>query len=250
MRLRRLPIAAVLIAIAAPLGACGSDPPARTDGGSGASEAGPKAPPSRGRASWSQPSETRSRPALRCGTPTNRFAPPSAGRRTRRASTSTGRRRNLGERVSFRNCGVPQERTDQIAARLDECAQEADVLIVQGGINDLVQGRSPEQAASNLKAMVERRQAIDGLRVAIAEVLPFDGGYPEAAPQIRDLNKRIAEIAFATKTSPCCRGTARSKDPSTPDRMSPVVERRRGAPPSSRRYGALGEAVEVPSRKA
>src|SRR3954470_2453281 len=53
-------------------------------------------------------------------------------------------------RLEFRNCGVYGERTDEIAARLDECAGGADVLIVQGGINDIVQGRDAAAAAENL----------------------------------------------------------------------------------------------------
>ncbi len=44
-------------------------------------------------------------------------------------------------RLRFRNCGVYGERTDQIAKRLEACAAGADVLVVQGGINDLVQGQ-------------------------------------------------------------------------------------------------------------
>ena len=46
--------------------------------------------------------------------------------------------------LEFRNCGVYGERTDEIAKRLDECAKGAKVLIVQGGINDIAQGRPVE----------------------------------------------------------------------------------------------------------
>src|SRR2546422_676976 len=42
-------------------------------------------------------------------------------------------------RLRFRNCGIYGERTSQIAARLRACARGADVLIVQGGINDIAQ---------------------------------------------------------------------------------------------------------------
>ena len=48
-------------------------------------------------------------------------------------------------RLRFRNCGVYGERTDQIAARLEECAEGADVLVVQGGINDIAQERDVER---------------------------------------------------------------------------------------------------------
>ena len=96
--------------------------------------------------------------------------------------------------LRFRNCGVYGERTDQIAARLEECAQDAQVLIVQGGINDIAQGRPVEPAADNLRAMVQQGKAL-GLRVAIAELLPWNNGYPEADPKIRHLNELIRALA-------------------------------------------------------
>jgi lysophospholipase L1-like esterase len=42
-------------------------------------------------------------------------------------------------RLRCRNCGVFGEPTAAIAARLRSCARGADVLIVQGGINDIAQ---------------------------------------------------------------------------------------------------------------
>jgi lysophospholipase L1-like esterase len=95
--------------------------------------------------------------------------------------------------LRFRNCGVYGERTDEIAARLDECAKDAQVLIVQGGINDIAQGRPVEPAASNLRRMVERGKQL-GLRVAITELLPWNNGYPQADRPIRRLNELIRTI--------------------------------------------------------
>ena len=83
--------------------------------------------------------------------------------------------------VRFRNCGVFGERTDEIARRLDRCARGAKVLIVQGGINDIAQGKGIEGAARNLRAMVRRGRRL-GLRVALVEVLPWNNGYPRADP--------------------------------------------------------------------
>jgi lysophospholipase L1-like esterase len=95
--------------------------------------------------------------------------------------------------LSFRNCGVYGQRTDEIAARLDECAKGAQMLVVQGGINDIAQGRRVEPAASNLRKMVERGKQL-GLRVAFAELLPWNNGFPEADPKIRRLNELIRTI--------------------------------------------------------
>src|SRR5436305_2466787 len=53
--------------------------------------------------------------------------------------------------IELRNYGVYGERTDEIARRLDACAAGADVLVVQGGINDVAQGRAVEAAAADLR---------------------------------------------------------------------------------------------------
>jgi lysophospholipase L1-like esterase len=97
-------------------------------------------------------------------------------------------------RLRFRNCGIYGQRTDEIAKRLDECARGAQALVVQGGINDIAQGRPVEPAADNLRAMVRRGKEL-GLRVAIAELLPWNNGYPDADPKIRRLNELIRELA-------------------------------------------------------
>src|SRR5712691_1210485 len=97
-------------------------------------------------------------------------------------------------RLDFRNRGIYGQRTDELMARLDESARGAAVLIVQGGINDIVQGRSVETAAENLRAMVRRGKDL-GLRVAVADVLPWNNGWPDAEPKIRRLNELIVGIA-------------------------------------------------------
>jgi lysophospholipase L1-like esterase len=97
-------------------------------------------------------------------------------------------------RVEIRNCGIYGQRTDEIAARLDDCAQGADVLVVQGGINDIAQGREVESAAANLRGMVRRGKEL-GLRVVLADVLPWNNGWPDAEPKIRRLNALIEDVA-------------------------------------------------------
>ena len=97
-------------------------------------------------------------------------------------------------RLEFRNHGIYGQRTDEIAQRLDGCVDGADVLIVQGGINDIAQGRSVEQAAKNLHRMVYRGLEL-GLRVALANVLPWNNGYPDAEPEIRRLNALLVAVS-------------------------------------------------------
>ena len=146
--------------------------------------------------------------------------------------------------LRFRNCGVYGERTDQIAARLDACAKGAQVLVVQGGINDIAQGRPVEPAAENLRKMVERGKAL-GLRVAITELLPWNNGYPEADPKIRRLNELIHGIA-RDEQIPVLPFYETLEDPARPGRMREEWTSD-GDHPSVTGYRLLGEqAFRVP----
>jgi lysophospholipase L1-like esterase len=120
-------------------------------------------------------------------------------------------------RLQFRNCGIYGQRSDEIAARLDDCARGADVLIVQGGINDIAQGRDVEGTAANLRRMVHRGKELE-LRVLIADVLPWNNGWPDAEPKIRRLNELIAGIAH-DEDVPRVRFHDTLEDPGRPGRM-------------------------------
>lgn len=143
----------------------------------------------------------------------------------------------------FRNCGINGQRTDEIARRLDACAEGADALIVQGGVNDIAQGLPPEGAAANLRAMVRRGKEL-GLRVAIVELLPWNGGYPAADGPIRDLNERIAAIG-RDEDVPVIEWYDVLENPRRPGRMRLrwTIDL---AHPSVEGYRRLGEAVELP----
>jgi len=133
--------------------------------------------------------------------------------------------------LRFRNCGVYGQRTDEIARRLADCARDARVLIVQGGINDIAQGRTVETVADDLRRMVERGKGL-GLKVEVAELLPWNNGYPEADSKIRRLNGLIHALAreegaavlpfYETLEDPARRG--RMKEQWTSDGDHPSVE--------------------------
>jgi lysophospholipase L1-like esterase len=97
-------------------------------------------------------------------------------------------------RLEFRNHGIYGQRTDEIAARLENCAAGADVLVVQGGINDIAQGRPVEPAAGNLRWMVRRGREL-GIGVVLADVLPWNNGWPGAESEIRRLNGLVHALA-------------------------------------------------------
>ncbi len=121
-------------------------------------------------------------------------------------------------RLEFRNRGIYGQRTDEIMARLEDCIPGADLLVVQGGINDIAQGRSVDDVAANLRAMVRRGKEL-GLPVVIVDVLPWNNGWPDAEPKIRRLNDLIAELARA-EGIPLLPFHDTLEDPDRPGRMN------------------------------
>ena len=96
-------------------------------------------------------------------------------------------------RLEFRTRAVCGKRTDEIVDYLDEVVPGADALVVEGGINDIVQHRPIGDAARNLATMVARGRAL-GLVVLLADVLPWPAGDERAAREIVSLNELVHEI--------------------------------------------------------
>lgn len=122
-------------------------------------------------------------------------------------------------RLEFRTTAVYCERTDQIARRLDLVLSGADVLVVQGGINDVAQRRPVEEAAGHIEAMLARARDA-GLALAVADVLPWDNGDERAAVDIRRLNGLIGRVANAAAAT-LLPFHATLVDPRNPHRMRP-----------------------------
>ena len=148
----------------------------------------------------------------------------------------------LGRGYAVRNCGVFGERTDQIAARLERCARGADVLVVQGGINDIAQRSGVREAAENLRGMV-RRGRERGLRVVVADVLPWNNGDGRAAREIVRLNGLIYRMARDEDVPVLCFNRALA-DPRDPGRMDPGLTAD-GDHPNVAGYRRLGRLVGV-----
>jgi lysophospholipase L1-like esterase len=119
--------------------------------------------------------------------------------------------------LDVRNHGVSGERTDEIAARLERAAAGADVLVVQGGINDVAQGSPVEAAARNLAGMVLHGRRL-GLQVALADVLPWNNGDDRAAAEIERLNGLIRALAHGLDV-PLLPFHDTLVDPERPDRI-------------------------------
>jgi lysophospholipase L1-like esterase len=92
--------------------------------------------------------------------------------------------------------------------------------------------------------MIDRAKRL-GLRVAIAELLPWNNGYPEADASIRRLNERIRGLARAEGV-PVLPFYETLQDPGRPGRMREEWTSD-GDHPSIEGYRLLGEeAFRVP----
>jgi lysophospholipase L1-like esterase len=152
-------------------------------------------------------------------------------------------------RLRFRNCGVFGQSTAQIATRLRSCARGADVLIVEGGIIDIAQSLGQpaplrrlavSEAATQLGQMIVLGKQL-GLRVAVAEVLPWNRGYPAAAPLIERLN-RLIRVTAKLERVPVLPFNQVLADPAKPDLMRPRLTAN-GDHPSIAGYRRLGAVV-------
>ena len=101
-------------------------------------------------------------------------------------------------RFEFRTRAVYGKRTDEIEAFLDDVVDGADVVVVQGGINDIAQQRSVDDAARNLANIVERGRSL-GLSVVLADVLPWPRGDERAARDIVRLNELLHDVDGVTQ---------------------------------------------------
>ena len=141
--------------------------------------------------------------------------------------------------LTFRNFGIWGERTDEIGVRFDDAVRGADVLIVQGGINDIAQGRDVDTAARNLGALVERGLAL-AIPVAVCDVLPWNNGWPDKDMAIRHLNEHIHNLGV-----PVLPFHATLQDPTRPGRIKDEWAHEDGDHPSIAGYRRLGETAFV-----
>ena len=141
-------------------------------------------------------------------------------------------------RLEFRTAAVYGERTDQIARRLDLVLTGADVLVLQSGINDVVQRRQVEEAVRNIEGMLERGRAA-GLALAVTDVLPWNNGPARAAVDIVRLNELIGESAAGVGATLLPFNDTLA-DPANPSRMGDGLTHD-GDHPSIEGHRLLGE---------
>jgi lysophospholipase L1-like esterase len=141
----------------------------------------------------------------------------------------------LHPQLAFINHGIWGQRTDEIAGRFDDAVAGAEILIVQGGINDIAQGRPVTDAAETLHELVTRGRGL-GLTVYVCDVLPWNNGWPAQEAPIRELNALIHAFDVA-----CLPFHDTLEDPERPGRMKAEWTNADGDHPSVAGYRRLGE---------
>ncbi len=106
------------------------------------------------------------------------------------------------------NEGVPGETTSQLLGRWRYGISPArpDLLVLQGGGNDLLHGTGFAAPAAHQLLQIAREAEQEGSRVVLVAVLPFQGapGWSEALEQERlALNRALAEHCAASDRAAC-----------------------------------------------
>jgi lysophospholipase L1-like esterase len=130
------------------------------------------------------------------------------------------------------NRGVNGERSDQILARFDRDVRAASprLVIVIAGVNDLYQGRPPDDVTRNLRLIYDRANAA-GIGVVAGTILPFNTATPLHNRHMHAVNEWIAAEAARDPFVALVetrRAVAPPDDPdrliSSPDELHPSVD--------------------------
>ncbi len=100
------------------------------------------------------------------------------------------------------NSGVSGDETSNMLARVDSAVlnREPDVVVILGGINDLLTGRSEESIVDNLHTIVERILLWqEKTQILLLSVYPVsEGGARTVTGHIQSLNEKIEKLAAET----------------------------------------------------
>ncbi len=146
--------------------------------------------------------------------------------------------------LEIRNCGVPSERTDEIMQRFDLCATGTDGIVIEGGINDLTQGRPVEAIVKNLQGMVQDAKAED-IAVELADSIPLTRLHPQADALVDQLNRAMRRLGRREHV-PVLPFHATLENPDEPGTIRPGWVASDDVHPSVAGYRRLGEIAFKP----
>jgi lysophospholipase L1-like esterase len=139
------------------------------------------------------------------------------------------------------NRGVNGERSDEIRARFDRdvLGLRPDLVVLVAGVNDIYQGRSPEEVVRELEAMYEAARAAS-LPVVAGTILPYDSATPAANARMRLVNDWIRAYAAAQPHVAVCDTRAAVAAPGHPDRLAATPD---GLHPTPEGYRRMANAL-------
>ncbi|HUK51321.1 MAG TPA: GDSL-type esterase/lipase family protein [Terriglobales bacterium] len=117
------------------------------------------------------------------------------------------------------NRGINGQRIDEILARFewDVIHENADWIIILGGVNDVYQGVSLTLIKENL-ATLHQRSLSSGIRSVACTILPYNTASEVECNSIRELNRFIENKANQLRIAFCDTNRAVS-DPNNPDQL-------------------------------
>jgi lysophospholipase L1-like esterase len=146
------------------------------------------------------------------------------------------------------NRGINGQRADQIRARFarDVTREQADLVIIIAGVNDIYQGRGAESVERELELMYEEARA-HRIPVVAGTILPFDPATPDQNARMHRVNDWIRSYAAAHSDVIFCDTRAAA---AAPDNLDRLVSSSDGLHPSPDGYRLMAQALEAAIQSA
>jgi lysophospholipase L1-like esterase len=140
------------------------------------------------------------------------------------------------------NRGIDGQRSDEIRARFqrDVLGEDADVVIIIAGVNDVYQGYSVEHVTEQLQAMYDAA-AEHKVSVVAGSVLPFNTASPEQRTKIDQINLWIKRIASNRNIVTFCDTNRTVRSPQDPHMLKDSPD---GLHPDPEGYRRMAEVLE------
>jgi lysophospholipase L1-like esterase len=139
------------------------------------------------------------------------------------------------------NKGVNGERSDQIRARFEQdvIALGPSVVVIIAGVNDVYQGRQPEEVTAQLRWMYERARRA-GIKVVAGTIVPYNTATADQNARMHAINAWIRRQAATVPSIAFADTRAAVAAPGKPDILSETADQLH---PTASGYRAMAEAI-------
>lgn len=139
------------------------------------------------------------------------------------------------------NKGVNGERSDQIRARFEQdvIALGPSVVVIIAGVNDVYQGRQPEEVTAQLRWMYERARRA-GIKVVAGTIVPYNTATADQNARMHAINAWIRRQAETVSGITFVDTRQAVAAPGKPDILSETADQLH---PTASGYRAMAEAI-------